>query len=159
MLKPFSGCPFHQFQHIKEFDALDPAARKDPLPYYDWLRNDASRTVYKMSYESNFYKAHRYDDVNSIFGDAENFSNKIIPSVKSPFFAFMDGSEHMWIRNIVGTFFDQKNILKWEPVICATIEDATKNLFKNSPVALFESWANVIFFATLSELFALDIYM
>jgi len=151
-----TGCPFHQFQNIKEFDALDPAARENPLPYYDWLRDDDSRKVYKVPYESGFYMVHRYEDVKSVFADAENFSNEIIPTVKSPFQALMDGEEHARIRGVISSLFTQKNINDWEQQIRKIIITATDKLFQNKEVELFEAWANVIPLGTLSALFGLD---
>ena len=84
-----SCCPFHSINHIKELDALDPEARANPWPYYDWLRNDPQRAVYAVPHESSFYMLHQYEDVKQTFADAKSFSNKIIPTVKSPFFALI----------------------------------------------------------------------
>ncbi len=150
------ACPFHRYHSIKEFDALDPLARENPLPYYDWLRDDASRQVYKLPNETNFYVVHRYEDVKNIFSDAANFSNKIIPVEKSPFLALMDDTDHARIRSVIATIFTQKNISVWEPVIREIITEATGNLFSNTSVELFETWADPVPLGTLAALFGLN---
>ncbi len=156
MKEPSRGCPFHRFHHIKEFDALDPLTRQDPLPFYDWLRNDESRKVYKLPHETDFYVVHRYDDVKKIFADSENYSNKIIPVAKSPFIALMDGDDHERIRSVISRIFTQKNIAAWEPEIIEIINTATGNLFGQPSVELFDKWANMIPLRILAVLFGLD---
>src|SRR5688572_16928908 len=150
-----SGCPFHEISYIKEFDALDTKARENPWPYYDWL-SAASEPIYKVPHEEGFYMVHRYEDVKSIFSDTENFSNKIIPTIKSPFLALMDGAEHARIREVVAEIFSPKNLSAIEAAIRSAIITATDKLFQNRPVELFDTWANILPLSTLSLVFGLD---
>lgn len=149
------GCPFHSTSDIQEFDALDPRARANPLPYYDWLREDPARVVYPLPGETNYVAVHRYEDVKQVFGDAENFSSGVIPTHKSPFFVLMDGEEHKRIRSVVALVFSQKNVLKWETSITTTIKSITENFIKIKSGDLFEEWADPIPLSTLSVLFGL----
>ncbi len=150
------GCPFHKIPDIKEFDALDPSARENPWPYYDWLRSIPGNAIYRLPQEENFFLVHRYEDVKTVFADTENFSSKIIPSERAAFPALMDGAEHARIREVMAEIFHQKNILAYETQIRDVIKQATRNLLQNQPVELFDTWANVIPLATLSVLFGFD---
>ena len=149
-------CPFHSLPDITDFDALDFAARENPWPYYDWLRNIPDKPVYRLPQEENFFLVHRYEDVKTVFADTENFSSKIIPSERAAFPALMDGAEHDRIREVMTTIFHQKNILAHEPQILEVIKQATGNLVQKHPVELFDTWANVIPLATLSVLFGFE---
>lgn len=156
MKEHLSKCPFHQINKITDFDALDTEARENPWPYYDWLRAEKERTIFKLKNEENFYMIHKYEDVKNIFSDTENFSNEIIPSAKIPFLALMDEPDHKRIREIVMHFFNPKNISLLEPEIQKIITDATENLFQKNTVELFETWADVIPLGILALLFGLD---
>ena len=48
-----SGHPFHSIDHITEFDALNPFARENLMPYYDWLRADSTRNIYRVSHKTD----------------------------------------------------------------------------------------------------------
>ena len=150
------GCPFHSISNIHEFDALDPKARANPYPYYDWLRDNPDRNIYPLAGETTYVAVHRYEDVKQVLGDAENFSSSVIPTHKSPFFVLMDGEEHKRIRSVVALVFSQKNVLKWETSITNTIKSITENFIKIKSGDLFEEWADPIPLSTLSVLFGLD---
>ncbi len=155
MTQSTKNCPFHQFNHIKEFDALDPATRENPWPYSDWLRADPARRVYKLPQEKAIYLLHRYEDVKAALTDAETFSNKIIPTVKSPFFALTDGKEHQRIRSILATFFTPANLLKREKEVRKIVQAATEYLFQKKQCELFENWAVPIPLGVLASMFDL----
>ncbi len=155
MNKSSGRCPFHKTDSITEFDALDPEARANPYPFYDWLRNDPKKEVYKVPHETDYYMLHRYEDVKNAFTDAENFSSKIIPTHTAPFFALMDGNDHKRIRSVVATVFTSKNLEQWEPVIRKVVSNATINLLNTKEAELFEVWANIIPLGTLTALFGL----
>ncbi|MBL0340156.1 MAG: cytochrome P450 [Bacteroidetes bacterium] len=93
--------------------------------------------------------------MKQVFGDAENFSSSVIPTHKSPFFVLMDGEDHKRIRSVVALVFSQKNVLKWERSIEATIKRITENFIKTGNGDIFEAWADPIPLATLSVLFGL----
>lgn len=149
------GCPYHPIDNIEAFDALDPKARETPWPYYDWLRADPTRAVYPLPQESAFYLIHRYEDVKAAFADSENFSNKIIPTVKSPFFALMDGESHRRIRSVVAQVFSPKQIQQWETPIRHIVEQATATLVNKKSCELFETWAIPIPLGVLAFIFGL----
>jgi len=149
------GCPFHTISEIHEFDALDPKARANPYPYYDWLRDDPNRTIYPLPGEKFYVAVHRYEDVKEVLGDSENFSSSVIPTHKSPFFVLMDDEEHKRIRSVVALVFSHKNVLKWEPTITSIIKSITDNFIKTKTGDVFEEWADPIPLATLSVLFGL----
>jgi len=155
-VNPSKGCPFHQFLHIKEFDALDDEARRNPWPFYDWLRSDKKRTVYKVPHEEAFFMLHRYEDVKTVFADTENFSNKIIPVARSPFLALMDGNDHARIRNVVSFLFTPKNLQLWEPQLKKVIAESTERILQEEKIELFNNWAHTIPLGTLSVLFGLN---
>ena len=151
-----SKCPFHNTNSIKEFDALDEDARANPWPYYDWLRDDDSRGVYKLPQEDSFYLVHRYNDVKNILTDTVNFSSHVLPTVKSPFFALMDGDEHRRIRNVVASIFTPKNLHKWNQPLHNIILECTNQLAGSKQPELFKLWADAIPLSTLSLLFGLE---
>lgn len=155
MSKRLSKCPFHSTENIREFDALDEKARANPWPYYDWLREDETRAIYKLPQEKSFYVVHRYEDVKNILADNENFSSKIIPVVKSPFFVLDDGEEHKRIRSIVGEVLSQKNILLMENQITEIIRKATGQLLNGGEQELFSTWADKIPLQILSFVFGM----
>ena len=51
------------------------------------------------------------EDVKSILQNHKDFINHILPTKKSPFFALMDGDEHLRIRNVVSKIFSTKKPL------------------------------------------------
>lgn len=87
---------------------LDPKARANPYPYYDWLRKEETRRVYKLEDEKVFYVVHKHEDVKSALSNHKDFVNKILPTKKSPFFALMDGANHKRIRGIVAQMLSIK---------------------------------------------------
>ena len=151
-----SRCPFHKISHIREFDALSTDARANPLPYYDWLREDQSRNIYKLPQEKSFYVVHRYEDVKNILSDPETFSSKIIPVEKNPFFVLSDGEEHKRIRGIVADVLSQRNILQLEKSIVEIIRTATKNLMTGNEIELFHTWADKIPLQILATVFGMN---
>ncbi|MEZ4960766.1 MAG: cytochrome P450 [Saprospiraceae bacterium] len=155
MQEKTQSCPFHAIHNIKEFDALDPAARENPWPYSDWLRSGADRRVYKLPQEDAIYLLHRYDDVKAALTDADTFSNKIIPTVKSPFFALTDGKDHQRIRSIIATFFTPSNLQKREAEVQNVVQTATENLLQKGRCELFENWAVPIPLGVLASMFGL----
>ncbi len=98
-------CPMHRVDDISEVDMLDAQMRARPWPFYDWLRADPKRRVYKLPQEDNFYVLHRYEDVRLAFLDAKQFSSKIIPTKDSLFFALMDGDAHRSVRQVLQPIF------------------------------------------------------
>ena len=151
-----SKCPFHVIASIDRFDALDAEARSNPYPYYDWLRDDPERVVYKLPDEESYYVVHRYEDVKSVFADTDNFSSQVIPTAKSPFFVLMDGEDHKRIRSVISLVFSQKNVLKWEKRISEIIKSTTQEFINSETGDLFTLWANPIPLGTLAVLFGLD---
>lgn len=148
-------CPFHNTNHIQKFDALDTDARENPWPYYDWLREDAERRVYKLPDEKDFYVLHRYEDVKKAFADQQRLSSKIIPTRKGLFLALMDGENHRRIRNAIAPIFLPKNIDKRIPEIKATVQNATRDLVQKGNTDLLESWAIPIPLKILAGMFGL----
>ena len=150
------GCPYHDIDQIEAFDALDPKARESPWAYYDWLRDRPERAVYPLPYESSFFMIHDYEAVKAALVDTEQFSNKIIPTVKSPFFALMDGESHRRIRSVVAQVFSPKHIQQWEAPIRQIIGQATDTLLEKKSCELFQNWAIPIPLGVLAHIFGLS---
>jgi cytochrome P450 len=150
-------CPFHSIdKEIEEFDMLDPKARENPFPYYEWLRQDEEKRIYKLPQEKTFYVVHRHEDVKNILQNHEDFINHILPTKKSPFFALMDGDEHLRKRNVVSKIFSTKKPLIPFDQIDENIKKITKEMLQKNEVELFKDWADLIPLSTLCMTFGLD---
>lgn len=157
MPNSLNRCPFHtKVDGIMEFDMIDPRARENPFPYYDWLRQDESNRVYKLTHEESFYVVHKHEDVKKVLTNNTDFINKILPTQTSPFFALMDGEDHLRIRNIATHILNPKNELFSLYEIDRFICDQTKKLARKNYVELFREWANPIPLTTLCLIFGLD---
>lgn len=149
-------CPFHTTKaNIGAFDMVDAEARSNPFPYYHWLSEKDERRVYKIPHEEGFYAVHRYEDVKWVLQNPALFSNEILPTRKSPFFALMDGDEHARIRNVAAKIFLVKDD-QLEKQILKSISSYTDDLIHTKKGELFEKWATPIPISTLCHIFDLD---
>ena len=150
---PLLNCPYHNFDHITEFDALNTEARANPYPYFDWLRADADRRVYPLPGEHNFFMLHKMEDVKAAFTDFDTFSSHIIPTDKAPFLALMGGADHKRIRGIVQTIFNKVNLEEYELHLQRRIEALTVSFSKKNKANLLDEWAVPIPLFLLANIF------
>ena len=157
MSNSLNRCPFHSNgDDIDELDMLDPKTRETPFTYYDWLRKHEGNRIYKLPQEKSFYVVHKHEDVKKILTNNVDFINHILPTKRSPFFALMDGENHLRIRNIVSHVLNPKKELFPIQEINKHISKFTKNIAGKKAVELFQEWANPIPLSTLCIIFGLD---
>ena len=146
-------CPYHNYDAIREFDALNPDARANPYPYFDWLRADPRRVIYPLPQEQNFFVVHRFEEVKQAFSDEENFHSQIIPTVKSPFFVLMNGPEHRRIRSVMSAIFSPARIEANEETLKKEIHQFNQQLLQGRGGDLLANWAIPIPLAVLATFF------
>lgn len=130
---------------VNGFDALDPRAREQPWPYYDWLRASSQRRIYKLPQEFNFYLVHRHEDVSAVLSDPDTFSSQVFPDREIPFFPMMKGPEHRRIRDALQGLFNAKSTAELLPTIEVAVHTQTQTLIRRGPtVELMEDWATRI---------------
>lgn len=139
--------------HITAFSALDKNIRKFPWPYYRWLQSDASRRIYKLPDETNFYLVHKYEDVKHVLTDQETFSSQIFPDVEIPFFPMMKGKEHKRIRTVVQSLFSNKALSKIGGDIDNYSGVYTESLINQSSCDIVDVWSSKIPLATIASIF------
>ena len=149
------GCPLHSTDSIDRFDMLDEEARANPWIYYDWLRKEPNRRVYKLEFEEDFYVIHRHEDVKRAFLASRQLSSKIIPTKESLFIALLDGEDHRRIRSVLAGFFSPHKIDPLIPNLEALIKDSTMTTAQGQSFELLTSWAIPITMKMLSSLLGL----
>ena len=153
----FTKCPFDvSSEKISEFDMLDARARINPFPFYAWLQEDESRRIYKVPYEDNFYVVHGYEDVKEVLTDHRHFSNEVLTTKKSPFFALMDGDNHRRIRDVMTEVFNTDSPAFPLEELKNRIHTITQNLPINKPFELFRNWANIIPLSSLCIIYGVE---
>ncbi len=136
--------PWPQVPRVTAFDALDPVARANPWPYYEWLHRHGAEGLYKLPHESNFYFVHRHEDVARVLLDPDTFSSQIFHDREIPFFPMMKGEEHRRIRGVLQSLFTPGTVRQLAPVISRVAQRHTQALLRAGTCDLVEAWASKI---------------
>ncbi|RMF17894.1 MAG: cytochrome P450 [Candidatus Dadabacteria bacterium] len=153
---PFSDCTWIKGLEngvptgVDRFDPLDPAPRRCPWPWYEWLHRQTPR-VYAIPGEGNAWAVSHYEDVQRVLRDTDTFTGNIFHDEPVPLMVALEGQAHRRMRDVVQAVFTPKGIRKLEPVIREVASQRTAALLDAGRCDLVQMWSNPIPLTVIAE--------
>jgi cytochrome P450 len=137
------------------FEPLDPRIRRDPFPYYRWLREAAQHPVYKVPSENNFWIVTGYNEVKTILTDPWTFDGNPYPELEPRMLSIFPPDRHRIARGVVQSMFTPSAIERMTPAIERIANHYTAKLVRQRHCDLMATWALPIPLRVISSMFGL----